>query len=400
MIPLGELNLKKLDERFRKTDSFLLEILKIRLANGGLSDLVVENKIRESGGKPFSKRRLDIEEKRIERMKRWAQENGINPNFAGSLMYSIIVESCMVQDEAWLKKVKNHEGALNENDSEVLYAFYRQDLLKLTAIVAESYDDNYGKGHMASEHYFKFEKKILNGMISEGMQDKSLAVDLGCATGIMSFEIAHRFKKVNGYDISPDIIAVANKRKEEKSISNVDFIKVDIEDGINLPENSVSLAVMNMGTASDVKDVKNILECLRRVLRPDGKFFLSFYNSESLLSKIGFIPWPMTLAAYIDADRRCLSVHYANDIYFLYARPRSVKEVENLLAGFEIDNIFTYPTLASLLPNVVTEHCDETGNRQPNEEVRKFIKKIDNELASSPLNCGTYIIATGGKIAK
>jgi hypothetical protein len=196
------------------------------------------------------------------------------------------------------------------------------------------------------------------------------------------------------------MITVANKKKEERTVSNIEFVNTDIENGIDLPENSVSLAIMNMGTASDVKDIKKVLGYLQRILHPTGKFFLSFYNSESLLTKIGFVPWPMTLAAYIGADRRCLAVHYADNIYFLYARPRSVKEIESLLADFEIDNIFTYPTFASVLPNIITEYCDETGNHQPNEEVRKFIKKIDNELASSSLNCGTYIIVTGGKIAK
>jgi SAM-dependent methyltransferase len=203
-----------------------------------------------------------------------------------------------------------------------------------------------------------------------------------------------------GYDVSPNMIAVANRRREERVVPNIEFVNADIENGIDLPENSVSLAIMNMGTASDVKDIKRVLECLRRILHPTGKFFLSFYNSESLLTKIGFVPWPMTLVAYIDADRRCLAVHYADNIYFLYARPRSIKEIENIFIDFEIDNIFTYPTFASILPHIITEHCDEIGNHQPNEEVRKFIKKIDNELASSPLNCGTYIIVTGGKIAR
>ena len=106
----------------------------------------------------------------------------------------------------------------------------------------------------------------------------------------------------------------------------------------------------------------------------------------------------MTLSAYVDPDRRCLTVSYENNVYFLYARSRTVEEVKTLLSEFEVD-VCTYPTLASILPNILTENCDGEGNHQPNEEVRKYIKKIDTELSGSPLNCGTYVIATGGKIS-
>jgi len=395
---LGELNLTKLDERFRRTDRFLMEILKVRLANGGLSDAVAENKRKESKGEVYSKRRLDIEIKRIDRMKKWAEENEINSNFAASLMYQVITESCMVQDELMIKKVKNHESIINESDAEALYAYQQQNLLELTAAVAESYEEKYGKEHFGSELYFKFERKTLNGMISEGIPDKELAIDLGCATGVISFDIASRFKKVIGYDISPDMVAVANRKKLERGLGNLDFINKDIESGINLPDNSVSLAIMNMGTGSDLKNTKGVIAEIKRVLRPSGKFLISFYNAESLLNKVGFIPWPMTLSAYVDPDRRCLTVSYENNVYFLYARSRTVEEVKTLLSEFEVD-VCTYPTLASILPNILTENCDGEGNHQPNEEVRKYIKKIDTELSGSPLNCGTYVIATGGKIS-
>src|SRR3989344_4957312 len=248
---LGELNLTKLDERFRRTDRFLMEILKVRLANGGLSDAVAENKRKESKGEVYSKRRL--------------------------------------------------------------------------------------------------------------------AIDLGCATGVISFDIASRFKKVIGYDISPDMVAVANRKKLERGLGNLDFINKDIESGINLPDNSVSLAIMNMGTGSDLKNTKGVIAEIKRVLRPSGKFLISFYNAESLLNKVGFIPWPMTLSAYVDPDRRCLTVSYENNVYFLYARSRTVEEVKTLLSEFEVD-VCTYPTLASILPNILTENCDGEGNHQPNEE--------------------------------
>lgn len=396
---LGGLDLDGIGERLKKTDRFLLDILMMRLAQGGLSDCVAENKLRCSPDGIFNKRRQEVEDKRINLMKSWAKEKGIDPNFAALLMYAIISESCRVQDEIMVTQHQNHGKKINESNPHEVYRLQQENLLELTKAVAGEYDQHYGTELLGSKLYFSFEKKILSGMISEGQQSNKLAIDLGCATGIMSFEIAHKFKRVIGYDISPDMINVA-KGKISTETSHVEFENVDIEKDVNLPENSVSLAIMNMGTAGDIKNIKRVLDNLKKSLEPGGKFFLSFYNSESLLYKIGFMPWPVPLAAHIDTDKRCLEVHHNGKIYFTYARPRSVNEVRGLLSDFEIDDIVTFPTLASIVPNIITESEDRDGVRKPNKLVHKLIKEIDTKISSSDLNCGTYIIVTGGKSAE
>lgn len=392
---LGNLDLKRIGDRLKTLDRFLLDILKVRLSHGGLSRCVAESKRKESADGIFNKRRQDVENQRIELMKKWAKQNDIDPNFAAGLMYIIMSESCRVQDEIMIEKHLKHEGNIDEQNSDIVYAYQRHNLLNLTEAVANHYDKEYGEGFFGSKLYFSFEKKIIQELILE-IQNKTLAIDLGCATGIISFEIAHAFDSVCGYDVSPAMVECANSKITEKNL-HVKFIINDIEEGLDLPENSVSLAIMNMGTASEIRNFKGFLENLNRCLKPDGKFFLSFYNSESLLSKIGFVPWPMPLAAYIDADKRCLEVQHNNNLYFLYARPRSVKEVEDLLSDFEIDNICTFPTLGSLLPNVLMETENENGIVNPNSDVRKTVKRIDSELSQSAIHSGTYIIVTGGK---
>lgn len=396
---LGGLNLDKIGERLKKTDRFFLDILMMRLAQGGLSDAVAANKSRSSSDGIFPVIRQDKEEERILLMEKWAKDNRINPRFASSLMYAIISESCRVQTELMVAQRLNHAGEkIDENSPEKVYKLQQDNLLELTMAIAGEYDQHYGTGLLGSKLYFSFEKKILSGMISEGLQSNRLAIDLGCATGIMSFEIAHKFKKIIGYDISPDMINVATGKVSVET-SHVEFVEADIEKGLDLPENSVSLAIMNMGTAGDIKNIKGVLDSLKKSLEPGGKFFLSFYNSESLLHKIGFMPWPVPLAAHIDTDKRCLEVHHNGKIYFIYARPRSVTEVRGLLSDFEIDDIVTFPTVASIIPNIITESEDGDGARKPNKPVHKLIKEIDTKIAGSDLNCGTYIIVTGSKPA-
>jgi hypothetical protein len=156
---------------------------------------------------------------------------------------------------------------------------------------------------------------------------------------------------------------------------------------------------MNMGTASDIKNISKILKSVKHSLKPNGKFLFSFYNSESLLAKIGFLPWPMPLAAYIDYDKHCLEVNYDNQVYFLYARPRSVDEVRRLLSefNFEVENIYTFPTYSSILPNIILEDEDSDEKNEQKKEAKKLIEKIDIKLTSTDLNSGTYIIVTGSK---
>lgn len=395
---LGGLDLSKIGDRLRKTDRFALDVLSVRLAHGGLSDAVAETKRKGSKDGIYDNRRKEVENQRIESMKKWAIENNIDPNFAAAIMYQVISESCLVQSKQMVEKFMTRADKVDETNPEAVYAFQRKELLRLTSAVAGSYDEDYAQGFLASKLYFGFESQML-AKLSSGIKDNDLAIDLGCATGIISFTLASSFKKVIGYDISPDMINEA-RDKITKETSHVEFFNTDVEEGIDLPKNSVSLAVMNMGTASDIKNIEKVLECLNRCLKPGGKFFLSFYNSESLLAKMGFIPWPTPLAAHIDSDRRCLEVHYGKDIYFLYARPRSVQEVEKLLSGFKIESRYTFPTLAAAMPRVVLESEDASGERRRNKDARRLIKKIDYILAESDLYSGTYIIVTGGKFAK
>ncbi|MEI8344042.1 MAG: methyltransferase domain-containing protein [Candidatus Moraniibacteriota bacterium] len=392
---LGKLDLGKIGDRLRKVDEFIVKVLGVRLSHGGLSRCVAESKRKETPDGIFNKRRQNVEDHRIALMKKWAIENDIDPNFAASIMYQLIAESCRVQDEIMYDKYQEHTANINEEDFDVVYAYQRANLLNLTKKIAPHYDENYGKGFFGSRSYFDFEKKVIQEIIKK-LPHSDVAIDLGCATGIISFEIAHAFESVHGYDVSPTMIDFANSKNTKKDSKNI-FLNKDIEEELDLLENSVSLAVMNMGTASEIKNFSNFLKDLHKCLRPGGKFFLSFYNSESLLSKIGFVPWPMPLAASIDAEKRCLEVQHNNELFFLYARPRSVSEVRNLLSDFKIDNILTFPTLSSLLPGVLMENEDHNGIIHQNEAAQIAIKIIDSELSHSASNCGTYIIVTGEK---
>ena len=396
---IGDLNLAKIGDRLRTVDRFLFNVLSTRLSGGGLSDFVAENKRRASKNGIYEKRRLEVEDARIELVRKWSNDLGLNPNFASTLMYSIISESCLVQDDYMINKINEGIQLINELDEKSRESYLKENLLTLTAAAAVDYDSQYAQQFLATKLHAEFSKRIIFGLMSE-LKKRSLAIDLGCATGIISYEIAPFFDKVIGYDISPDMVRVAQS-KNTANTDHVEFIEKDLEDGFNLSSNSVSLAVMNMGTASDIKNIENVLKSLNHCLHPEGKFLLSFYNSESLLQLFGFLPWPMQIAAHIDQDKQCLEVYCDNDLYFIQASPRSVQDVSKLLdKHFSIDNIYTYPTLASIIPQTIIESEDKYGVITQKEELTDLINQIDINLSLSGINSGVYIIVTGSKKGK
>jgi len=367
------LTLPQLGPRFKTIDRQIIGLLSQRMQ---LSKQV--EKIKEKEGQPIL--RPEIEEKRLNEVAEWASGSGMSPNFAKSLFYFIIKESCSVQ--IGLLQNEQHE-VVPPSDTE-WHEMLKQDLLDLTSAIAITYDEMYDKAFFATHSYLDFERDVLNGML-DSMDEKGLALDIGCATGNISIRMAPLFGKVLGYDISPAMIAQANAKLTPGGIQNVGFEVADIENGITLPDASVSLVVMNFGTASDIYNIEALLSETKRVLTSEGRFFFSFYNAEALFYK-WFIPWQISLAAEINLQKHCLDVHHKDEVYSIYAHPYTVAGVKKLLSEkFSIDSITTYPTVSSILPNELLEE----------DIVRESMTEIDHAL--SELNLGAYILATGGK---
>lgn len=177
--------------------------------------------------------------------------------------------------------------------------------------------------------------------------------------------------------------ANAKKRK----YPNISFVKTDLEEGIPQSDSSVSFVAMNLGTASDVRGISGVIEEVKRVLRPGGRFLFSFYNRDALLYKWDFIPWPVGLAAEINIHKHCLDVHLGAKVLSVYARPYTTKEVRKLFPPkMKLSKVLTYPTISSILPNDLFE-----GKMS----IQKSMMIIDRQLAEA---CdGAYIIAIGQK---
>lgn len=373
------LNLEQLGDRIGQVDQALVGLIARRM---NLSLQVEEYK--RGRGQKIS--RPEVETDRLQNIGDQAERLGLNPEFARAIFYFIIDESCKVQ----LIQLQENADLLSSKyvDDELWYAILKENLLKLTEQCASTYDLRYTTGFYATKIHAHFEQAMIADACREYSKD-GLAIDLGCATGRVAFSLGHYFNHIEGYDISPDMIGIAQGKCVGASAKKFTFEVADLEEGIPVADNAAFLVVMSLGFASDLQRLPKVLLDVRRVLAPGGTALLSFYNAEALLYiyKWEFIAWPVGLAAEINLQRHCLDVHWKDGkIYSVYARPYTVDQVQELMPrGLPITKITTHPTICSILPNILFE----------DDKVNDSIATIDGKLADG--NMGAYITVLARK---
>lgn len=376
---IRSLDLKELGKRIESIDLLLLTLVAHRMH----LSLNVGAYKKAKGEKIY---RRAAENKRLDAARFIAVNGGLDDNFAHSLLYAIINESCKQQ----MIQLQDKDFQVPDfKDEEESQENLRQNLLKLTEAVADFYDDSYDRRSFAVKSYRKFEEECLVGAIAE-TRDRSRAIDLGCASGMQSLRLAGKFDEVIGFDVSPAMIRVAQRKITPELKDRLIFQELDLNHGLSLlKDGSVSFVLMNLGTASDIRDIEKLISEVHRVLKKGGRYLMSFYNKDALVYKWDFLPWPDGLAAEINQALSCLDVRVGNNSYSVYAKAYSTSEVEKMLGrNLAVDlNIATFPTVSALLPNQLFD--------KGNERAQEAVDELDRQL--STLTNGAYIVATGGK---
>jgi ubiquinone/menaquinone biosynthesis C-methylase UbiE/chorismate mutase len=310
--------------------------------------------------------RLDVENGRLASAAEFAVRHGLNPHFTEALLYFIIAESCKEQTMI-------HQGGGDAGQfKELSHSDYELNLIALCKAIAESYD-SYGQLSFGTSSAIKTEDALIDAVVEQMPSKGGHALDLGCATGRISIALADRFPEVFGYDISPDMVRVASLKREKLDVhqkKKLHFKQHDVQRPLPLDSGSVSLAVMNLGTCSDIPKLRATLGELRRCLGRDGRAFLSFYNRESVFQRIGFLPWQSSFSAH--AKDTCIEVSVGHRVFPVFASQYTNAEVRKLLdeEGFRISEIASHPTLASILPDSVLA----------SESVRDRVSSIDRGM--------------------
>jgi SAM-dependent methyltransferase/chorismate mutase len=398
-------DLKTLSEDFVAVDRLIMDLIKRRM---DLAQLVARQKIRDSAEQKAAKstkpgkarndenyleiynRKRELE--RLKGIKSHADRIGLDSDFAQAMLYLLFGES--IKEQVKLLQ-KTRQLDLETAEDKDRQAQLRQNLIELTEYICEKYDPGYTEVHHATDAYGEFEAELLAADIAK-LKRRKLALDLGCGTGSLSLALAtrHKFKQVRGYDVSKDMISVANRKKKQIGAENVMFESRDLEAGEFPAEtNSVSYIVMNMGTASDMVDLTKMLGTIGRVLEPGGRFFLSFHNADALLYESRYLPWPTSLAAAYNSYTNCLDVRHRERVFSIFTQPHSEETVRRVMpAELNIDEVTSYPVLSSILPNdLFTSLTPETID----EIDRGLAKSVGSSALSSK---GAYLILSGKKV--
>ena len=368
------LDLHTMGARLKMVDEVLVQML---AARHRLSLQI--SGIKRAAGEPIY--RHDIELRRIESTRRYGESLGLNPEFVAGIMYSLIRESCMDQ-------VIDRESNPGAAASVEPYETQKANLLKLTELIASSYDVTYHSSH-ATRLYERYEDAQLEDLV-QGMsrEQRRRFLDLGCGTGKIAFRAGYLFGSVVGYDLSPHMLEVARgKHANLHQNTNVNFVEADLESGIPEADGSVSFVAMSLGTASDIKNIAHVIAETARVLEQGGRFMFSFYNAGALLYQWQYLPWQISLAARMNLDDHCLDVYHSGKVFQVYARPYTTDEVKKMF-DWSDPKVVTYPTISSIIPN-------EAFIGQSSDQVVEAVTALDRQLSFG--HHGAYIIVSGVK---
>lgn len=112
------------------------------------------------------------------------------------------------------------------------------------------------------------------------LANDAVVADIGAGTGYYSFKIAARVPKGKVYavDIQDEMLMMAAARKKMLGDTVVELVK-STEKSVNLPANSVDLAIM-VDVYHELEFPKEILQSLFAALKPNGKLLLIEYRGE------------------------------------------------------------------------------------------------------------------------
>jgi ubiquinone/menaquinone biosynthesis C-methylase UbiE len=174
------------------------------------------------------------------------------------------------------------------------------------------------------------------------MRKNMTVLDVGSGTGYPLIELASRLGDtctLYGIDPWPAANARAKKKIVHFGIQNIQLLETEAEK-IPLEDNSIDLVVSNNGL-NNVRDMKQVLREVARVLKPEGQFVMTMNLNSTMLEFYGLYREILEEWLDIESEEDVASQALVDLENHIYKRRRPLPEVEKMLedTGFEISDI-------------------------------------------------------------
>lgn len=115
-----------------------------------------------------------------------------------------------------------------------------------------------------------YQKKVEK--LQSYLSSEDYVLDIGCGTGTQCDDLANNVKHVTGIDISNKLLAIAEMRKVEREIKNVEFVQTTVFD--ERFESGSFNVVMAFYVLHFYEDIDEVFRRIYNILKPGGLFIL------------------------------------------------------------------------------------------------------------------------------
>lgn len=115
------------------------------------------------------------------------------------------------------------------------------------------------------------------------LSPSDIVLDVGCASGEYSLDLAPHVQHIHGIDVSQKMIELADQKALHRQINNIRFCQMDVLDP-SLTEQSFSI-VIAFNVLHLVDDIPQVLSRLHSLLKPGGLII----SQTPCLEQMGFI---------------------------------------------------------------------------------------------------------------
>ena len=137
----------------------------------------------------------------------------------------------------------------------------------------------------ATEYDFVASLQNQNDFFTKNLSaSKGAALDIGCGSGILAFELAQYYDNVVAVDLSAKMLAIASQKR---SAPNIEYIQMDAS---QLALDRQFDLIVSAATFHHLPDLPAALDAIKKMLNPHGKIvFLDNISEVETPATIGYI---------------------------------------------------------------------------------------------------------------